>query len=54
MMKDKKIIFQKLIKNHIEYTIDLYFNKSSKLIAMVAREKNRCQKWRSYKNKNKL
>ena len=39
MMKDKKIIFQKLIKNHKEYTIDLYFNKSSKLIAMVARER---------------
>ena len=39
MMKDKKIIFQKLIRNHIEYTIDLYFNKSSKLIAMVARER---------------
>ena len=39
MMKDKKIIFQKLIRNHKEYTVDLYFNKLCKLIAMVARER---------------
>ena len=39
MLNDKKVIYQKLIRNHKEYTIDLYFNKSSKLIAMVARER---------------
>lgn len=39
MMKDKKIIFQKFIRNHKEYTVDLYFNKLCKLIAMVARER---------------
>lgn len=39
MLKNKKIIFQKLIRNHKEYTIDLYYDKQSKLISLIARER---------------
>lgn len=39
MLKDKKIMYQKLITKHKEYTIDLYYNKSSELISMIARER---------------
>lgn len=39
MLNDKKVIYQKLIRNHKEYTIDLYYNKSSELISMIARER---------------
>ena len=39
MLKDKKVMYQKLIRNHKEYTIDLYYDKGSELVSMLARER---------------
>jgi len=39
MLKDKNVIYQKLIRNHKEYTIDLYYDRQSELVSMIARER---------------